>query len=289
MSVIYTGKTKNIGVIGYPIQHSLSPVIQNTVLQNMDLDYAYIAMPVKKGQLGNAVTGLKALNFTGFNVTIPHKINIIPYLDYIDDAAKLIGAVNTVVIKDNKMYGYNTDHEGFINALSTINFSVKNKIAAVLGAGGAARAVIYSLLKAGVKKLYIGVRNREKAQKTICDFSALGEIHVYNWLDNNFTKFLSKIDLLVNTTPLGMYPYIEEMPPVDFNQIASRTVIYDIIYTPEKTKFLLEAEKNHNIILNGEYMLAGQGAAALQKWTGSHNIDIDLMRIALHKALLEKI
>lgn len=285
---IYTGKTKNLGVIGYPIHHSLSPVIQNTVLQSMHLDYAYTALPVKEELLRDAVFGLKALNFTGFNVTIPHKINIMQYLDYIDDAARLIGAVNTVVIKDNKLYGYNTDHEGFINALHDRKFSLENKVVTLLGAGGAARAVIYSLLTAGIKKLYIGARNKEKAQKTANDFSHLGTIEVCNWQEEKFAEWLTQTELLVNTTPLGMYPHTDEMPPVNLAMLPTNTLVYDIIYTPEKTKLLLEAEKNNHTILNGEYMLAGQGAAALKKWTNRTDIDIDLMRIALHKSLTGK-
>ena len=282
---IYTGNTKNLGVIGYPIHHSLSPVIQNTVLQSMNLDYAYTALPVKEESLKDAVFGLKALNFTGFNVTIPHKINIMQYLDYIDDAARLIGAVNTVVIKDDKLYGYNTDHEGFINDLHDINFSIKNTTVTLLGAGGAARAVIYSLLTAGIKKLYIGARNKEKAQKTANDFSHLGIIEVYSWHDEHFAECLKQTNLLVNTTPLGMYPHTDEMPPVNMSILTTDALVYDIIYTPEKTKLLLEAEKNNHAVLNGEYMLAGQGASALKKWTNRTDIDVDLMRIALHKSL----
>ena len=115
--MVFTGKTKNLGVIGYPIKHSLSPVIQNTAIQEAGIDYAYIAMPIAPEDLEKAVIGLKALNFTGFNVTIPHKVNIMQYLDEIDEMAKLIGAVNTVHIKDGKLYGYNTDAIGFINPL----------------------------------------------------------------------------------------------------------------------------------------------------------------------------
>ncbi len=288
MSVIYTGKTKNLGVIGNPIHHSLSPVIQNTVLQSMNLDYAYIAMPVVENDLEAAVNGLKALNFVGFNVTIPHKIHIMQYLDEIDEAARSIGAVNTVVIKNDRMYGYNTDYEGFINAFQTAKFSLKGKTAVILGAGGAARAVIYGLFSSGIKEIYIGARNAEKAQKTADDFKSMGNIFVYDWAADDFKQILKQVPLLINTTPLGMYPNTDKMPPVDISLLASNTLVYDIIYTPEKTQLLKEAEKYGHTILNGEYMLASQGAAALKKWTNIDNINVKLMQEALHNALHNK-
>ncbi|WP_231040090.1 shikimate dehydrogenase [Pectinatus cerevisiiphilus] len=289
LSIIYTGKTKNLGVIGYPIHHSLSPVIQNTVLQSMELDYAYIAMPVKENELESAVKGLKALNFSGFNVTIPHKINIIKYLDEIDGAASLIGAVNTVLIKNDRLYGYNTDYEGFLSAFQAKKFSLKNINGLILGAGGAARAVVYGLLKVGVGSLCIAARNVVKAQKLVDDFKKMGNIKACDWADVSVNEILQKADLLVNTTPLGMYPNVDKMPPVDMSILSSKAIVYDVIYTPEKTKFLIEAEKYGHVVLNGEYMLAGQGAAALKKWIGCKDVDIDLMRIALHEALIKKI
>ncbi|MDQ0204193.1 shikimate dehydrogenase [Pectinatus haikarae] len=289
LSAIYTGKTKNLGVIGYPIHHSLSPVIQNTALQSMHLDYAYIAMPVRENELEAAVKGLKALNFTGFNITIPHKINIIKYLDEIDQSASLIGAVNTVLIKNDRLYGYNTDYEGFISAFQSVKFTLKRINTVVLGAGGAARAVIYGLLHAGVGSVHIAARNAEKAKKLANDFKELGNISSSDWNEKMFQEILPKTDLLVNTTPLGMDMYIDKMPPVDITMLPSNAFVYDIIYTPEKTKLLVEAEKYGYTVLNGEYMLAGQGAAALEKWSGCGKIDVDLMRIALHEALLKKL
>ncbi|WP_196591022.1 shikimate dehydrogenase [Pectinatus frisingensis] len=287
--MLYTGNTKNLGVVGNPIHHSLSPVIQNTVLQSMQLDYAYIAMKVNEKDLPIAVAGLKALHFCGFNITIPHKINIMQYLDDIDPAAQLIGAVNTVVIKNNKLYGYNTDYEGFITALYAKNFPLKNNSAVILGAGGAARAVIYGLHSAGIKTIHIGARNIDRARHTAADFSHLTDIHTYNWTEYEFKKILHDTPLLINTTPLGMYPHIDEMPPIDISLLPASTLVYDVIYTPEKTKLLKTAETMGHPILNGEYMLAGQGAAALKKWLGRKDIDIDLMRIALHDALQKKL
>lgn len=287
--MIYTGKTKNLGVIGCPISHSLSPVIQNTVLQSMNLNYVYIALPVAPDKLADAVQGLKALCFTGFNITIPHKIKIMQYIDEIDEAAKFIGAVNTVVIKNDQLFGYNTDYEGFLAALEHCRFSVKDINATVLGSGGVARAIVYGLLRSGVNSLAVVARNKLKAKALADRFLDLGNVHAHDWTEKEYNEILSSTDLLVNATSLGMEPKIDAMPPVDMTILSPKALVYDVIYTPEKTKLLIEAEKSGHAILNGEYMLAGQGVAALKKWTGCQNINMDLMRIALHKALGKRI
>lgn len=203
--MVFTGKTKNLGVIGYPIKHSLSPVIQNTAIQEAGIDYAYIAMPIAPEDLEKAVIGLKALNFTGFNVTIPHKVNIMQYLDEIDEMANLIGAVNTVHIKDGKLYGYNTDAIGFINPLVKEDVEIKDKTAVILGAGGACRAVVCGLIKQEIKNIILAVRNPAKAQLLANDFKDLVDIKVCDWHSEEIKQYLVQADLLVNTTPLGIY------------------------------------------------------------------------------------
>lgn len=261
--MVFTGKTKNLGVIGYPIKHSLSPVIQNTAIQEAGIDYAYIAMPIAPEDLEKAVIGLKALNFTGFNVTIPHKVNIMQYLDEIDEMAKLIGAVNTVHIKDGKLYGYNTDAIGFINPLLKENVEIKDKTAVILGAGGACRAVVCGLIKQEIKNIILAVRNPAKAQLLANDFKDLVDIKVCDWHSEEFKQYLAQADLLVNTTPLGMEGNIDSKPPVDWESVRKSAFVYDIVYIPAETKFLQEAKEYGHKILNGERMLAEQGAAAL--------------------------
>lgn len=284
--MIYTGKTKNLGVIGYPIKHSLSPVIQNAAIAKANLDYAYIAMPIAPENLEIAIKGLKASGFCGFNVTIPHKVAIMQYMNEIDEAAKIIGAVNTVAIRDGKFYGYNTDAIGFINPLIKANFILENKTAVILGAGGACRAIICGLIQHGVKNIVLGVRNQAKGQKLAKSFAKLKEVQAFDWHDEQFINWLGRADLLVNTTPLGMSPNIDAMPPIYWEDVNEKALVYDIIYIPAKTKFLLEAEKHGHIILNGEKMLAEQGAASLNYWTGA-NIDVDNMTEVLHKYLAE--
>ena len=282
--MVFTGKTKNLGVIGYPIKHSLSPVIQNTAIQEAGIDYAYIAMPIAPEDLEKAVIGLKALNFTGFNVTIPHKVNIMQYLDEIDEMAKLIGAVNTVHIKDGKLYGYNTDAIGFINPLLKENVEIKDKTAAILGVGGACRAVVCGLIKQGIKNIILAVRNLAKAQLLANDFNDLVDIKVCDWHSEEFKQYLAQADLLVNTTPLGMEGNIDSKPPVDWESVKKSAFVYDIVYIPAETKFLQEAKEYGHKILNGERMLAEQGVAALHLWTDK-DINVDIMVKTLHDYL----
>lgn len=264
----FTGKTKNLGVIGNPIAHSFSPSMQNAALQEAQLDYAYIAMPVKEQDLAAAVQGLKAFNFRGINVTIPHKQAIMEHLDEINEDARIIGAVNTVVNDEGHLTGYNTDVTGFIGALKDKGFMPEGKSAVMLGAGGAARAVVWGLVKEKVESLAIGVRNVPKVQPLVEYFKDYIDIKLYNWEDESFKEELKSADLLINTTPLGMVPNIDTMPPVDWECISADCFVYDIIYTPAETKFLRVARAKGCKTLNGEGMLVGQGAEAFRLWTG---------------------
>ena len=278
------GTTKNLGVMGWPIAHSLSPVLQNAAIEEAGLDYVYISLPVPPEKLKEAVAGLRAMQFTGWNVTIPHKQAITAELDAVDEDARIIGAVNTVVNRDGHLTGYNTDCIGFMQPLAQQGFLPKGKEATILGAGGAARAVIWGLLRAKVKRITLGVRNPAKAARLAEEFAAYGEIQVLHWEDSAFAEHLAVTDLLVNTTPLGMYPHVEGMPPVDWTKLKKDALVYDIIYTPERTRFLSEAQAHGHAIINGEGMLAGQGAAAFTLWTGVAP-DLALMKRALREEL----
>lgn len=282
--MMYTGKTKNLGVMGWPISHSLSPVLQNAALGRAGLDYAYIAMPVKPEELPRAVEGVRALGFRGVNVTIPHKTAIIPLLDEIDEDARIIGAVNTVVNDGDRLCGYNTDAIGFMEALRETGFEARGKRTAVLGAGGAARAVLWALIKHGAERIAIGVRNPEKAMPVAEFFRKYGSIQVFFWGEDGFCSALKEADLLVNTTPLGMQPHPEGMPPVDLAGLKAGAFVYDIIYTPGETRLLREAAALRHPVLNGEGMLAGQGAEAFRLWTGER-ADVHLMKRVLRDYL----
>ncbi|MDY5365703.1 shikimate dehydrogenase, partial [Mitsuokella jalaludinii] len=262
------GTTKNLGVMGWPIAHSLSPVLQNAAIEAAGLDYVYISLPVPPEKLKEAVAGLRAMQFAGWNVTIPHKQAIMAELDDVDEDARIIGAVNTVVNRDGHLTGYNTDCIGFMQPLAQHGFSPKGREVTLLGAGGAARAVIWGLLRAKAGRITLGVRNPVKAARLAEEFSPYGEIQVLHWEDGAFADHLAVTDLLVNTTPLGMYPHIEGMPPVDWAKLKKAALVYDIIYTPACTRFLSEAQAHGHAIINGEGMLAGQGAAAFALFTG---------------------
>ena len=282
-----TGTTKNLGVIGWPIAHSLSPVLQNAALRDAGLDYAYVALPVSPKELPAAVEGLRALGFRGFNVTIPHKTAIIPLLDEVEEGARIIGAVNTVVNEDGRLVGCNTDAIGFLDALRGKGFGTEGKHVTLLGAGGAARAVIWALVQGGVRRISIGVRNPSKSGMLVEIFRDYTDIALFFWGSEEFRAELGCTDLLVNTTPLGMHPCVDAMPPVDLALLAKEALVYDIIYTPAETKLLGQAAEAGHPVLNGEGMLVGQGAASFRRWTGKE-ANVELMRKVLRKELEEE-
>ena len=262
-----TGNTKKVGIIGWPVGHSLSPAMHNAAFAAGGLDYVYVPLAVEPGRLKEAVAGLKALGFVGANVTIPHKVEIMQYLDEIDHTAQSVGAVNTIVVKDGKCIGYNTDAQGFIRALEQKDITIKGKQAVLLGAGGAARAVVAGLLDAGIEKIILGARNRLKAEVFAKDFAG-GLIAVYDWEDQVFQENMAVCDILINCTPLGMVPKLEEMPPVEWNKLKKTATVCDLIYNPPLTKFLDTAKQAGHLTMNGEGMLIGQGAVAFHLWTG---------------------
>lgn len=268
----------NLAIIGHPIGHTLSPAMQKAALAEKFPTAEYIPIDIPPGKLVVAVEGLKNLGFRGFNVTIPHKTNVMQFLDEVDPDAKIIGAVNTVVNNGGRLTGYNTDVIGFLAGLE--NFNVTDSNAVMLGAGGAARAVLWALCKRKAKRISIGVRNALKAQKLADDFKDLGTIEVFHWEDQNFDDRLSEADILINTTPLGMSPHIDNMPPIDLRKLNQTAFVYDLIYTPEKTKFLLEAEKLGHKIANGVEMLVFQGAESFRLWTGEY-AEVEVMRRAM--------
>ena len=281
-----TGKTQNLAVIGCPIAHSLSPAMQGAAIAAAGVDFAYIALKILPEDLAAAVTGLRVANFRGFNVTIPHKTAIMPLLDAVTDDAKKIGAVNTVVNDDGFLTGYNTDAEGFTAGLYAFDAAARGKVVALLGAGGAARAVLHALIKDGAAKIFVGARNADKAAALAADFAAVGDVGGTSWESADFAEVLTRADLIVNATPLGMGENVAAMPPVDWQKTKSTAVAYDLIYTPAETLFLRKAKDSGHKIINGEYMLAAQGAAAFKLWTG-HDADISAMKNTLRKCLSE--
>lgn len=248
-------------VIGDPISHSLSPKIHNFFLQQLGIPGSYKAIRVQKDELREAVQKLVDQGFAGFNVTLPHKEKIFEICDELDETARLTGAVNTVVITpEKKLRGLNSDVFGFLQNLknSQPDFDLRGKNIFVVGAGGAARAVLYGLLKSDVKKIYL----TNRTEKNFADVEFLSR--------ENFEKKLGDCDLLVNTTSLGMAREINEQEALnlDLKNLKHSAIVYDIVYKPLKTELLKSAEMRGNKIVTGIGMLVEQALVGFEAWFG---------------------
>jgi len=283
---VISGKTKICGVIGDPIEHTMSPVMHNAAFKKLGLDYLYVPFQVRKEELSRAVEGIRALNVMGFNVTIPHKVAIIPLLDGLDPLAEKIGAVNTVVNNSGALRGYNTDATGFLQALLERGVEPAGKDVVVMGAGGASRAICYILAERGA---HLSILNRqlemdwaeELASQISYDFEM--EVRALELGFENLRMVLGKADVLINATSVGMSPDNEETP-VPAELLKSDLVVFDIVYNPIRTRLLKEAEAAGSRVMGGIDMLAWQGALAFEKWT-EQSAPLDLMRKEAIKAL----
>ncbi|GJD17504.1 shikimate 5-dehydrogenase [Rivularia sp. IAM M-261] len=287
-----TGTTKLLGVIGYPVEHSLSPRMHNAAIVQMGIDYAYLPFPIAPQNLQAALEGFAAIGVVGFSVTIPHKQTIIPLLSEISSLAESVGAVNTVVRKDNQWIGTNTDVEGFIAPLqSTYNRDWSNTTAVILGNGGAARAVVAGCAQLGCPEIHIVGRNLNKLvafHESWNNSTIAAHLHVHHW--DKLPKYIPQANLIVNTTPIGMYPHIDEAPltPEEINNLPDGAIAYDLTYNPNPTKFLELAQQAEAITINGLEMLVQQGAAALKIWLQRETVPVDVMRQALIEVLSKK-
>jgi len=265
-----SAKTLKAAVIGDPISHSLSPTIHNFLLQKYGIDGSYVAIKIAKNDLRESVIKLIAEDFAGFNVTIPHKEEIFKICDYKSKTAMLTGAVNTVIVtNDKKLFGHNSDAEGFLNNLKEThpNFDLKDKTAFVFGAGGAARAVVYSLIKSGVKKIIITNRNENRANELIqnfADFAAEKNCNLSFMNAKNFENNLSECDLLINSTSLGMQG--QQALELDLTNLNSLAIVYDIVYNPLMTELLKSAQARGNKITTGIGMLLHQALIGFEAW-----------------------
>ncbi len=263
-----TGKTNVFGIIGDPVEHSLSPGMHNAAFKELGMDNIYVPFQVKAEHLEDAILGAQSLGVKGFNVTIPHKTEVINYLDYLDIAAGLIGAVNTIEFGKNGAVGHNTDGIGAVMAIEEETL-VKNKKVVILGAGGASRAIAFQLLLSGVDNLVIANRTVEKAVELKTDLVEKLDHEVrVSGLDENLTQELSDTNILINTTPVGMYPNIDQKPVVTAEMMHPDMVVNDIVYNPLKTGLLKEADKAGAKSISGIKMLIYQGVEAFKIWTG---------------------
>lgn len=280
-----TGNTNILGLIGDPVEHSVSPHMQNSALEAMDLDYVYVAFKVPKNRLSEAMKGLKALGIKGINVTIPHKRRIMKHIDEIDETAKKIGAVNTIKISE-KTKGYNTDGRGALRALKSEAEKPEDKRTLILGAGGAARAIAFTLAEKGAR-ITVSNRTPEKAKELSNEITQKTGKRVKNVEQSKerLKTVLKESDILINSTSVGMHPKDDETI-LKSAQMHSGLTVMDIVYNPVKTRLLREAEKSGAKTIDGLEMLVQQGASAFEIWTG-RSPPIKTMRKAARRSMEE--
>ena len=280
--MVIKGSTKVVGLIGEPVEHSFSPPMHNEAFKTLGLDYVYAPFNVSPDNLKSAIEGANSLNIQGLNVTIPHKINVIKYLNELDPIAELIGAVNTIDFKNLK--GYNTDGIGCIRAIEEVT-KIKDKNIVVAGAGGAARAIVFYLAKYGAEEVNILNRNLKKAENLANDLLASNLISNVNSSDiSEISKFISDADILIDTTPIGMHPNVSDEPIVKAADIHEELVVNDIVYNPNETVLLKEAIKANAKVVYGIKMLLYQGAESFKIWT-DREAPIDVMEAKLKETL----
>lgn len=284
-----TGHTKITGIFGDPVEHTLSPAIHNAAFDSLGMDWAYVPFHVlgkPASHLKDAVAALRALNMAGVSVTIPHKEKVIQHLDDVDEAARHIGAVNTIVNRDGRLIGHNTDGAGYLLSLrEETGFGVKGKSVVILGSGGAARAVIYSILAAGPASVIISNRTLKRADALADEFRErfkTVDIKTVELKDDVIERRSSGADILVNTTSLGMSGF--ERLDIGVETLSPGAVVSDIVYSPIETGLLKKAKARGLKTHTGIGMLVRQGALSFELWTGE-KAPLEVMKKAALKAL----
>jgi shikimate dehydrogenase len=292
-----------VGVIGWPVAHSLSPAMHHAALEALGLDWRYLALPVAPDSVGDALRGIRALGFLGVNVTVPHKTAVISFLDTVAPEAAALGAVNTVVVRRRdgesaSLHGYNTDVAGFTGALLAGGYDPSgSRCAVVVGAGGAARAVAYALTTSGQGKVKVLNRTLARAEALITDLReagvGAGRLEAVELTRDSLPALGHEADLLVNATTVGMWPHTEASVWPEGVALPAGLTVYDLVYNPLETRLLHQARRSGARCIDGLGMLARQGTLALVLWleaTGKvGTIDVDrtseLMRDACAQAL----
>ncbi len=282
-----TGKTKLLGVIGHPITHSLSPIMQNAALAHLGVDYVYVPLPVAPQNLEQAVAGFEAIALQGFNITIPHKQAIMPFLAELSPVAQTVGAVNTVWRSDRGWSGTNTDVVGFLAPLKQLERDWSTTEVLILGNGGAARAVVAGCAQLGCAAIHVAGRDRSKLeqfQQSWAQSPIPVQVQIHDW--DALPQRISTAGLVVNTTPIGMHPQVNVSPltPEVAQSLHPGAIAYDLIYVPQPTLFLQQAIGQGAIAIDGLEMLVQQGAAALEIWL-QQPAPVEVMRFSLQQHL----
>lgn len=257
---------KLLGLIGDPVLQSPSPEMHNSAIRALNLDYIYLTFHVKTVDLRKAVEGLRAIGARGFNVTIPHKVRITSLVDSLDSLSRRVGAVNTVVNENGKLKGHNTDISGFIMPLREKLQDMDKKNVTVIGAGGAARACVVALEMEKCENIIVAARDPSKAKRMLASLGNM-KTEVLDLREAGVKKVCLESDVIVNATPVGMYPNVSDSPiPADY--IRKGVIAYDLIYKPLKTRFLSYAESAGATPVPGHKMLVEQAIASFRIWTG---------------------
>lgn len=269
-----------VGVFGDPVDDNPTVVMEQAAFDHAGLPIEYLTIQVKKGDLKAAMEGMRAMNFTGINITMPHKGEVLRYLDEISDSARTMGAVNTVYWKDGKLAGENTDGKGFLKSLKDGGVPMKGRKAFILGAGGAARAIAVELAGAGIASISVANRKEEHGQTLvkIINEKTAAEGRFVLW--NTTLSIPEDTDILVNATPVGFTD--EKKPDIDYDSLKERMNVCDVIPNKAWTPFLLEAKNRELRTFNGLQMLVNQGAVAYELWTG-RPAPVEVMRKAMEK------
>lgn len=296
--IMVDGKTRILGVIGDPIEHTFSPAMHNAGLNALGLNYIYLPFHVTEDRLGECIQGAKAMGIEGLNVTIPHKTNVIKHLDDIDQVASMIGAVNTIQFiydEENessnqnnesnvRAKGFNTDGYGCVRAIQE-KTSVKDKKVTITGAGGASRAIAFQIANSGIDELSILNRNIQKAESLADDLksnlSSIGiDIGINAYEIDNLKRELDDSDIFIDTTPLGMYPNVNDNPIAESDMLHEDLLVNDIVYTPMETSLIKEAIKANAEVVYGYKMLLYQGIRSFEIWL-NQEAPVDVMEKAL--------
>jgi shikimate dehydrogenase len=276
-------KAELVGVFGHPVAENPTVVLQEAAFQDLGLNWRYLTIEVYPEDLADAINGLRAFNMRGINLTIPHKVEVLKYLDEVAEEARLMGAVNTVRREGDKLIGENTDGKGFLRSLrEDAELDPGDKRVVVLGAGGAARAITVELALAGAAHLTVVNRSTERGQALVNLLNEQTPISAEFVLWDNTYALPNNTDVLVNATSIGLFPDISAKPDIDYGTITAGMTVCDVIPNPPRTPFLQEAEARGASTLDGLGMLVYQGAIAFKMWTG-----LDAPVAVMHRALAQ--
>lgn len=264
-------------LFGHPVEHSWSPLMHNAAIKHYDMNARYHAVNLKSNELTDLSSYLNRESFLGANITIPYKQQIIPYLDEVRHPSDKIGAVNTIVKKDYRIEGHNTDCDGFLAPLEEFEEELMGFNAVVFGTGGASKAIVVALRKLGVEMIYLVSRMPAR----ISSFNNFDQVEIISY--DEWTSLTDEVLLIVNATPLGMHPDVEKSPVRDSEiRFLRDRICYDIVYNPIKTKFLQQADEAGATTINGLEMLIQQASRSFELWTG-HSFPIEIIRSTLHE------